>query len=66
LSAFKKLYNLYDGFTHYRNYRAFIKTVSIGMLFFLSSQKSDVIEIDFKKRKKPFHLEWFNNKMLLI
>jgi len=36
------------------------------MLFFLSSQKSDVIEIDFKKRKKPFHLEWFNNMMLLI
>jgi hypothetical protein len=24
LSAFKKLYNLYSGFTHYRNYRASI------------------------------------------
>ncbi|MCE2059370.1 hypothetical protein GPU06_08350, partial [Streptococcus thermophilus] len=24
LSAFKKLYNLYSSFTHYRNYRAVI------------------------------------------
>jgi len=35
LSAFKKLYNLYSGFTHYRNYRGLIKGRAKSSLFLL-------------------------------
>jgi len=32
LSAFKKLYNLYSSFTHYRNYRAKVIYLSLGFV----------------------------------
>jgi len=33
---------------------------------FLVFNKAFVIAIDLKIKKKPFQMEWFNNKMLLI